>query len=176
MSRQQRIKFVQEIDTQNDTLVVAKPFKVEKDERRRYVRLEISSPMELQKIKDIGGRFWPRGDHRVITGLILNISASGVLIEVNEPVNEGDVVVMRFTLQDVEELPHVLGLVKRSDFDDETYLIGIEFVSRNDLADSFTELEMSELSPDMADFDETVRTVLNRYIHRERRTAGDNGR
>lgn len=176
MSREKHIRLVQEVDTQSDTLVISKPFKLETDERRRYVRLEISSPMGLQKVKDIGGRFWPRGEHRVINGLILNISASGVLIEVTDPVNEGDVVVMRFTLQEVEQLEHVLGLVKRADFDGEAYLIGVEFITREDLSDSFTALEMSELSSDMTDFDGTVRTVLNKYIRSGHQTRGDNGR
>lgn len=175
MSRQET-KLAQEIEMQNDTLDVARPFKLQKDERRRYVRLEISSPMEMRKIKDIGGRFWPSGEPRVVNGLILNMSASGVLLEVTEPVNEGDVVVMQFILQEVEQLDHVLGLVKRADYDGEAYLIGIEFITRNDLRDSFTELEMTELAPDMTDFDETVRTVLNKYIRRGKQVNGDNGR
>lgn len=175
MSRKQdREKFIQEIGTETDTLTATKPFKLEQDERRRYVRLEISSPMALRKIRDIGGQFWPQGERRVIDGLILNISGSGVLVEINQPVNEGDVVVMQFTLQDVERLEHVLGLVKRADYDDEGYLVGIEFVTREDLADLFPQDQLALLAQDMTGFGESIRRVVNRYVRREQ-TADGNG-
>lgn len=165
MSRQQdRVKFIQEVGTETETMTVARPFKLERDERRRYVRLEISSPMQLRKIRDIGGQYWPEGERRIIDGLIYNISANGVLVEVHQPVNEGDVVTMRFTLQDVENIEHVLGLVKRVDDDESGYLVGIEFIGRQDLNDLFTREELSHLPSKLVGFDESIRTVLNKYV------------
>ena len=176
MSRQSnRVKFIQEVETETDTLTVARPFKLEQDERRRYVRLEISSPMELRKIRDVGGQYWPTGERRVIDALILNISANGVLVEANQPVHEGDVVTMRFTLQEVEHVEHVLGLVKRVDSDDTGYLVGIEFITRKDLSDLFTEEELQNLSGKLTGFDESVRHVLNKYVRQEQVSDKGNG-
>ncbi|MCM2272956.1 MAG: PilZ domain-containing protein [candidate division Zixibacteria bacterium] len=174
MSRQpNRAKLTQEIGTETDTLTIARPFALEQDERRRYIRLEISSPMELRKIRDIGGQYWPTGERRVIDGLILNISANGVLVETSQPINEGDVVTMRFTLQDVEHIEHVLGLAKRVDADSDGYLVGIEFVTREDLGDLFSKEELTQLSGQLIAFDESVRRVLNKYLRKEE--ASNNG-
>jgi hypothetical protein len=176
MSRQpHHVKFIQEIGTESATLTVARPFKLEQDERRRYIRLEISSPMELRKIRDIGGQYWPTGDRHAIDGLILNISASGVLVEANQPVHEGDVVTMRFTLQEVEHIEHVLGLVKRVDNDDTGYLVGIEFITREDLGDIFTREQLKNLNNKLIGFDESVRRVLNKYVNQGRVSTGGNG-
>ncbi len=176
MSRQQdRVKFIQEVGTETETMTVARPFKLERDERRRYVRLEISSPMQLRKIRDIGGQYWPNGERRVIDGLIYNISANGVLVEVQQPVNEGDVVTMCFTLQDVESVEHVLGLVKRVDDDEEGYLVGIEFITREDLKDLFTREELGQLSNQLVAFDESVRRVLNKYVKQTQQKGTGNG-
>lgn len=168
MSTKSRTKFITELAQRESTLELAKPFRVEKEDQRRFVRLEISSPMDLRKIKDISGNFWPNGDRRMIDGVILNISGGGVLIETDQPVNEGDVVSMHFTLQSVENIDHVLGLVKRADRDEGSFLIGIEFITRESLADLFTEGELELLSEDMTAFDDQVRAVLNKYVQRAR--------
>ncbi len=172
MARQQdRVKFIQDVGTETETMTVARPFKLEKDERRRYVRLEISSPMQLRKVRDIGGQYWPTGERRVIDGIIYNISANGVLVEVQQVVNEGDVVTMNFTLQDVEKVDNVLGLVKRVDGDDSEWLVGIEFITRDDLKDLFTEQQLNQLSNQLIGFDESVRRVLNKYVRQEQQNA-----
>jgi hypothetical protein len=168
MTTKTRTKFVSDVTHQDTAIEFAKPFRVEKQDQRRFVRLEISSPMDLRKIKDIAGNFWPNGDRRVIDGLILNISAGGVLIDVEQPVNEGDVVSMHFTLQEVESVDHVLGLVKRSDRDEGSFLVGIEFITREALADLFTEAELDLISDQLRGFDEQIRTVLNKYVQRAR--------
>jgi hypothetical protein len=172
MPTKSRTKFISDVAHTDVAVKVAKPFKMEKDEQRRYIRLEISSPMDLRKIKDIAGNYWPGGDRRAIDGLILNISGGGVLVEVSQPVNEGDVVAMHFTLQDVESLDNVLGLVKRAERDEGSFLIGIEFITRESLVDLFSEGEMELLSDELTGFNEQVRTVLNKYVRKEKLSEG----
>jgi hypothetical protein len=172
MPTKTRTKFISDVAHADVAVKVAKPFKVEKEEQRQFIRLEISSPMDLRKIKDIAGNFWPTGERRMIEGLILNISAGGVLVEVNHPVNEGDVVAMHFTLQDVESLDNILGLVKRSERDEGSFLVGIEFISREYLVDLFSEGELDLLSDKMCGFNDQVRTVLNKYIRKEKLSEG----
>lgn len=167
MSQKEKTRFIHDIPTMDTDVVVKRPFKLEQDEMRRFVRLEITSPMSLNKIRDTLGNFWPDGEHHTINGHILNISAGGVLVELDQQVDEGDIVAMRFTLQGVEKLEWVLGLVKRSDCDEASYLVGIEFVSREALADLLTRGQMDLLPERLHDFNESIRILLNRYVRRQ---------
>ena len=159
-------KFISEVPAEDTDVLVRKPFRVERDDKRRFVRLQISSPMSMKKIKDIGGGFWPEGDWHVIHGYILNISAGGVLVELEQAVSEGDVVSMQFTLQEVEQIDNVLGLVKRVDGVDDCFIAGIEFITRDYLQDHFSGGEIDLLAGEMTNFDESVRGVLNKYVYR----------
>lgn len=171
MKTSPKVRFVQEVETPERHVAVRKPFRLENQEQRKFVRLQISSPLSLRRIRDLLGNFWPEGEPAPLEGLILNISAGGVLVELDQPLREGDIVCMRFTIQDVEHLECVLGLVKRADVEDRAHLAGIEFISREYLADLLSRAEMDLLSRNMTGFDESVRTLLNKYIHREQRSG-----
>jgi hypothetical protein len=163
-----RMKFIKDVDVNDTAIKVRRPFRLDRENQRRFVRLEISSPTSLNKIKDIFGNFWPVGEGYTIDGDILNISAGGVLIEIDQPLNEGDIVDMRFSLQGDETLDNVLGTVKRVDQDESCYLVGIEFIGRDYLLDRLSEGEMQMLSENLSDFTQTVHDVLKKYIYRER--------
>ena len=168
MNRKDRTKFVSDVDVTPEHVKARKPFRVTADkERRRYVRLEISAPMSLRRIKDIFGNFWPTEQDFFVEGTILNISSGGVLVDVEQPLNEGDIVAMRFRLQDCEDVNDVLGLVKRSEQDQESYLSGIEFVTRDNLRDFLTTAELDLLGTSFDDFRQCVQKVLSRYLYTE---------
>jgi hypothetical protein len=167
MKSSTKAKFVKDVESSEAPHRARKPFKVQEENRRRFIRLEIAAPMTLKKIKDREAHFWPEGDWQVINGLILNISAGGVLVELDQAVSEGDLVAMQFTLQGVETLANVIGLVKRSDADESTYLVGIEFLTRAQLPDLMSRAEIELLGDSCANFDERVRQVLNKYVYRE---------
>lgn len=173
MKANTRTKFVSEATTTLDDVSVRRPFKLESKNKRRFIRLEISAPMSLQKIRGSGEGFWPDGHSHVIQGLILNISAGGVLVDLNESINEGDVVSMHFTLQEIEALDCVLGLVKRVDRDADGTLTGIEFISREGLEDMFSKGEIDMLPEKYADFDRSVRMVLDKYVFRKTALSED---
>jgi hypothetical protein len=175
MKDREKVKFVNEMETSSDGYVARKPFKVERQKTRRFIRLEISSPMDIRKIKDSEGDFSPEGDWHSLHGMILNISAGGVLVELDQPLFEGDVVCMHFILQEVENLDNVLGLVKRTDRADGAFLAGIEFITREYLSDIFSETEMDLLPESMTNFNERVREVLAKYVTRTR-ISGEAGR
>ncbi|MEA3296432.1 MAG: PilZ domain-containing protein [candidate division Zixibacteria bacterium] len=160
-----RMKFVSETDVDSKRIGIRRPLKIDHDEQRQFVRLGISSPMSLTMIKDILGDFWSSGRDYDIDGTILNISAGGVLVELEQPLNEGDIVAMRFSLEEVESLEGVLGLVKRCEQDEDCYLTGIEFVTRQNLGDKLSQSEMELLSDNFSHFDRTVQKVLSRYIY-----------
>ena len=168
MTHRGRTQFIQEVTTQEEHTTGTKRFKVQKEDKRRFVRLQISSPMAMRKIRQAGGEFWPNGEKHVIDGIILNISAGGVLVELEQSVDEGDIVSMRFTLQEDEKVDNVLGLVKRTDVDSGTFLVGIEFITRQRLYDLMSEREIELLPESLNGFDERIRQVVNKYVDQRR--------
>lgn len=172
MKTDRKTRHIKEIAAGRETVAVRRPFTVSQEDKRRFIRLEISTPMSLRKIKDRDGRYWAHGDWQTIRGLILNISGGGVLLDLDQAVEEGDVVSMHFTLQEVEGLDNVLGLVKRVDIDTDGCLAGIEFISREYLVDHFSQAEMELLGAEYTNFDHSVSDVLNRYVYQETSTAG----
>jgi hypothetical protein len=164
MTQKSRTRFISDVDVTQDNVVALKPLVLSRDNNRRYVRLTISSPIAFSRIKDIFGNFTPECGDYPIDGTILNISEGGLLAEMDEPLNEGDIVAMRIIMEKVEPLEGVLGLVKRCDHEDECNLVGIQFVRREELIDQLSQGEIELLSDRLDHFDQTVRLLLNRYL------------
>ncbi len=154
-----------DVSTVVDRLAVKEPFKVEKDNQRRYIRLKILSPIVLAIVKDIFGNFHNCSDNETVDGSILNISPGGLLAELSQPVNEGDVVSMTFSIENSETLDNVLGVVKRLDINEGFHLAGIEFVKKDRLTDRLTKPEMEVLDESYADFEAKIQDVLKRHIY-----------
>ena len=167
MKNAEKVRFVSEVDIGDKQVEVRKPFKMDEDNQRRFIRLEISAPVWMKSVKDCLENF-STDDEYQYHGTVLNISAGGVLVEIEEAIAEKDIVLMRFILQDVEKLDNVLGLVKRVDKDGEGYLVGIEFVSRENLKDMLSQAEIDLLSDNVSGFDATVHNVLGKYLYREK--------
>ena len=167
MKTDRKTKHIKDVSTDTAAFRARRPFKVSQEEQRRFIRLEISSPMSLKRIKDREGHYWAQGDWQLIQGLILNISAGGILVDLDQALEEGDIVSMHFTLQNVEGLDNVLGLVKRVDVDTDGCLAGIEFVTREHLVDHFSQAEMDLLDSQYTNFETSVRQVLSRYVYQE---------
>ncbi|RME26743.1 MAG: PilZ domain-containing protein, partial [Candidatus Zixiibacteriota bacterium] len=114
-----RERFVQDVPALDNTVAARPPFRVETENRRRFIRIEISTPMSLDRVRNGEGELQPLTDVQTIHGRILNISGGGVLVDLDQLIDEGDLVLMSFTLQGVEQLRDVAGLVKRVDHDSE---------------------------------------------------------
>jgi len=163
-----RMKIITEVEAGDNVISVKSPFKLYKDRNRRYIRLEISEPVAYRLLRDHSGGFWPMGNEYGYNGSILNISAGGVLLIGNEPIEEGSVILIKMTLQDVEVLDNIIGIVKRADVDGEEWLIGIEFISREHLPDYFSQAEHELLPDNVTSFNEQLRDVLNKYVYYRR--------
>jgi len=150
----------QETYDESDNTTVAEPT----TERRKYIRIEIESPAALGRIKDIFGNFWPNCDEYPVNGSILNISAGGVLLDLEEPVNENDIVALRFHLRGSEPIQGVLGIVKRCESDEAGNLAGIRFVNREKLNDHLAASEVDLLSPDFCCFGSSVEDAINQRL------------
>lgn len=163
-----RTKIISEIETGDNVVSVKRPFKLYKDQSRRYIRLEISEPISLLILRDRENGFRTRLDGQVFTGSILNISAGGVLITGDTPLEEGSLLIMKMSLQDVEVIDKIIGKVKRADADGDEWLIGIEFISREYLVDHFSSAELEMIPPEISSFDERLKKTLNKYVSYKR--------
>lgn len=172
MKNAERVKFVSEVDIGDTQVEVRKPFKMDHDNQRRFIRLEISAPVWMKSVKDCLGEFSTEDNYPHV-GTVLNISAGGVLVDMEDQVQERDIVVMRFILQDVETLDNVLGVVKRVEKDGEGYLAGIEFLSRDNLMDMLSQAEIDLLSENINGFEEKVHELLGKYLYRDERMNED---
>lgn len=159
-------KFVTEHELESNENALRSPFKVTKDTRREFVRVEITSPLYLQCIKSTDGGFWAEGKGQPITGSILNISLGGVLVDLADPVHQGDIVSLRFNLQGELILENVLGLVKRTEESEGKYLTGVEFIDRKVLSDKLSAAEIDMLPKELNGFDDNVRKVLTKYLEK----------
>lgn len=167
MATQDKVNFLHELPAVDSAIVVREPFTVSDDNRRRFVRIEISSPMTMRKLRNAEGRLWPEGEWHIINGTILNISAGGVLVEVDQELNDKDLVSLHFIMQDVEPLSDVLGQVMRADREEDGYLVGIKFVTRKSLLDTISQAELDLLPSTLNEFDCSVRQALKKYISSE---------
>ncbi|UCE23381.1 MAG: PilZ domain-containing protein [Candidatus Zixiibacteriota bacterium] len=166
MKNVDKVKFVSEIDIGDTKVEVRKPFKMDQDSQRRFIRLEISAPVWMKSVKDCLENFSAEDEYHY-HGTVLNISAGGVLVDLEEEILEQDIVLLRFILQEVEKLDNVLGVVKRVDKDGDNYLAGIEFISRENLKDLLSQAEIDLLSENVNGFEEKVHEVLSRYLYTE---------
>ena len=154
-----------DVSTVANRLAATEPFEIEKESQRRYIRLEILSPVTLAIVKDIFGNFHYRSGDETVDGSILNISPGGLLVELSRPVNEGDIVSMTFSIENSETLDNVLGVVKRLDINEGFQLAGIEFVDKDRLNDRLTKPEMEVLDESYADFAAKIQSLLKRHLY-----------
>ncbi len=158
-------RFVSDISMHDNNVMVRKPFRISTEDMRRFVRLEVATPVTMRVIKDSLGNFEPDGGSLTFEGNILNVSPGGVLVELDHPLAENDIVLIDFRLQDVESIQNVLGIIQRVERDDDTYMDGIEFVTRKDLVDRLSQAELDLITPDAAHFQEKILQVLERYLY-----------
>lgn len=166
-----RAKIISDIETGDNVVSIKKPFKLYKDRKRRYIRLEISEPISFTILKDQSSGFQPLQDGQIHGGSILNVSAGGILIATETPLEEGSVIIMKMSLQEVEVIDKVIGVVKRADADDGEWLIGIEFISKEYLVDHFSSAELDIIPKEVASFDERLKKILNKYVYYRRSAA-----
>jgi hypothetical protein len=144
---------------------VKPPFKIMEDNRRRFIRIDIDEPITFNAIKTTDGGFWPEGDGPGGNGEVLNISAGGILMFCTEPVMENNILSLSVKIEGCEAINHILGKVKRVEIDSGGYLVGLESITREKLADHLSEEEIDELPKDMASFTDRLRVFLNQYIY-----------
>ncbi|MBD3382183.1 MAG: hypothetical protein GF404_08300 [candidate division Zixibacteria bacterium] len=142
-----------------------KPFRVYHHKRRRYVRLDVDSPIQFKQF-DPYKPDTSMDEKQLSDGRILNISGGGVLIESDFPVSEEDFVMMKFTLCQTETLSGIIGKVKRVDDEDaeEKPLVGIEFMTVEQLRAELPDDAIKALGDNAFSFDEQIRKMLLKHV------------
>lgn len=163
MSDKTKVKYISDIDINDSDVLVKKPFKLQKENQRRFVRVEISAPVSIENLKDSLDHIDDNMTYS-IAGTILNISANGVLIDIPEAVTEKDYLLMKFTLQDTESIDSILGMVKRIDSEGESNIVGVEFLSPEVLKDRLSQPEIEILQENVANFNDSIHDKLENYL------------
>ena len=165
MAQNSKVTYVSDIMVDNAKINIKKPFKISHEDQRRFIRIEIASPVSLRNLQDEVTEAITRQNFYDITGTILNISPGGVLVETEVPVMEQDLVLMKFTIQGTANITNVLGLVKRVDGEDSSYLLGIEFLQPSNLRDRLSEADLSLIQSSIGSFENRIQETLSEYLY-----------
>ena len=166
MSKQSKVKYVSDYDLNDSDVLVKKPFRVNKEEKRRFIRIEISSPISMHNLKNDISKLAEVKDYS-IEGTIFNISPNGVLVELQESVSLEDFLLMRFTIQDVETIDSVLGIVKRIESEEDSHLVGIEFLTPAVVSDRLSQPEIELLQESVSNFNDGLHKTIEKYLYKK---------
>ena len=150
-----------------ETATNAKANADEKIQRRRWVRLEIFSPVTLHELIVDPEEQKVRRTLKEKSGMILNISGGGVLLSTFDPFNDGDYLLMKFEIKGFEALADVLGKVKRVEScPDGENLIGIEFLTVQSVEEEWLTEQLTRLVDDPLGFSERLHRMVSRFVFR----------
>lgn len=160
--KQTKRRLVREKKTKKN--LVQKPFTVYQHKRRKYIRLDVSSPIKF-KIFNPPDLDLDLHDKYTSLGLVMNISGGGVLMETDYKVHENDYLVMEISLMDADSLTGIIGKVKRvDDEDNERPLIGVEFMTPEQLQEEMPAEIIDSIGEEIFSFDEQLRKMLLKYV------------
>lgn len=136
----------------------------DKAQKRRYVRLEVFSPVAFNSVvveSDKRVRLHPEKK----AGVLLNLSGGGVLISTTDHVTEGEYLLMKFDVKGFDALTNVLGKVKRVEScEDGESLIGIEFLAVEQVDDPVVANGLSRLANHPEEFAQGLSRLISRYV------------
>jgi hypothetical protein len=134
------------------------------NQKRRHVRLDIFSPVGFHVLvieKDMRIRSHPAKK----AGILLNLSGGGALISSTDQVETNDLLLMKFDIKGMESMSDVLGKVKRVEkCEDGELLIGIEFVTRDQIGDPVLAEGLSRLAGDPLTFTDSLKRLVSRFV------------
>ncbi len=136
----------------------------DKGQKRRYVRLEVFSPVAFNSIvveADKRVRLHPEKK----AGVLLNLSGGGVLISTTDHASEGEFILMKFDVKGFDALTNVLGKVKRVEAcEDGEALVGVEFLSIENVADKDVANGLSRLGDHPQEFTQGLSRLISRFV------------
>lgn len=141
-------------------------------QRRRYVRLDITSPIDIKLLVPASGENETAG-MIPFRGEVINVSAGGMLIESTDAMPENEYIVLEFELNKKAKLEGIVGKIKRCDTEDDCrHFVGIEFCTKEDIDQNCPAEYQQLLNEQCVSFDEKVRELINKHVFRLK-TAGN---
>jgi c-di-GMP-binding flagellar brake protein YcgR len=133
-------------------------------EKRRYVRLEIFSPVEFSAVvveDDKRVRLHP--DKKA--GILLNLSGGGALISTTDSVDADSLLLMKFNIKGFDSLANILCRVKRvEESEDGECLFGVQFLTVEELDDPEVAAGLSRLTAHPEGFETGISRLISRYV------------
>ena len=138
------------------------PFPIRSSQGRKYVRIEITSPVDFRLLIPKRGRIELSKDK--CSGKILNLSCGGILLESGEAIREGTFLLLSLNLNGLVVLEGVLGKTKRVESaEDGEYLIGVEFCLREELENFAPKEQIEKLPVKVASFNHKLKEIISGY-------------
>jgi c-di-GMP-binding flagellar brake protein YcgR len=149
-----------------NTLIINRKSATNRIQRRQYVRLDISGKISFRPLDYSDSKDSALGPES--SGILLNISAGGLLFESPIKVKHHDFLVLSFSLKGSQVLENVLGVVKRCEGSrTKGYLIGAEFLTKHNLKEYNLEKIEEFLPPGSGTFDENLQKLIVQFIYNQ---------
>lgn len=135
----------------------------DEQQKRRYVRLEVFSPVGISEIARTGERVYLRPDKKA--GVLLNLSGGGALISTGDVVTQDALVLLRFEIKGFDALENILGRIKRIERQaDGESLVGIEFITVEEIEDPMLVAALDKLAEHPMGMKAGVSRMISRYV------------
>jgi hypothetical protein len=139
------------------------PFPLKTSHGRKYVRIELSSPVNFRFLTLKKGKL--KLSHERASGEILNLSEGGVLLATDGPVSEESFILLSLNLNKMVVLKNVLGKIKRVEPSEEgDYLVGVEFTPSEELEKLASLKQIENLPVKVTDFRGELQEILSGYL------------
>ncbi len=143
-------------------------------QRRKFIRINISGKMNLRTLDNDSVK--EKGLGPDIPGTLLNISAGGLLFECGTKLTENSLVLLSFSLKSQHSLKNILAIIKRCEGSkNKGYLIGAEFITRDNFKEHGMEKLDQFLPPGCGTFDENLQKLVLRFIYDQQINAKAKG-
>ncbi len=139
------------------------PFPIRSSQGRKYVRIEVASGVDFRLLLTRRGEI--RLSKNQFSGEILNLSCGGVLLESSQAIPEGTFLLLSLNLNGLVTLEWVLGKNKRVEpSGDGTYLVGVEFCSKEELEKFVSKEKIQKLPLKVASFNHKLKEIISGYV------------
>lgn len=140
------------------------PFPIRSSQGRKYVRIEVTSPVDFRLLIPKRGRIGLA--KKQCSGRILNLSGGGILLESGKAIPEGTFLLLSLNLNGLVILEGVLGKTKRLEStEDGEYLVGVEFCLREELENFASKEEIEKLPVKVGSFNHKLKEIILSYVH-----------
>jgi hypothetical protein len=139
------------------------PFRVETSDGRKYIRLELSSPVKFHVLTCSGGKLKFSKERN--TAEVLNLSEGGMLLATDCLVPAKGFLVATLNLNDLVVLDGVLGKIKRVEpSGDGDFLVGLQFAAEEELEKLVSSEEIRRLPVPVTNFKHKIRQIISSYL------------